>query len=162
MFVAKYLLFAVLALPVLELLVFILVASQIGFVWALALMLATSLIGATVLRYAGGSHIARARVVLGPQRISALQTDASGLLILLAGFLLLVPGFISDLIGFVLLIGPLRRWLGASVMRVAARHATQRPGMVDLAPEDWRQVPDAKLTDERKTHELPRPPQRGR
>ena len=78
MIVAKWLLLALLALPVAELLVFILVASQIGFVWALALMVATSLIGATVLRYAGGSHIARMRVVLGPDRVTALQADSAG------------------------------------------------------------------------------------
>jgi UPF0716 protein FxsA len=149
MFVAKYLLFALLALPVAELVIFILVASQIGFGWALALVAATSLIGVIVLRTAGGSHIARARVVLGPQRISALQADAAGLLILLAGFLLLLPGFISDLIGLVLLIAPLRRWLGSSIGRAANRHASQSSGVVDLAPEDWRQMPDGKLTDER-------------
>jgi UPF0716 protein FxsA len=123
MFAVKYLLFALLALSAAELAVFILVGHQIGFVWALALVVASSLAGAMVLRHAGGSHIARARVVLGPQRMTALQAGAGGLLILLAGFLLLVPGFITDAAGLMLLVGPLRRWLTASVRRAAQRNA---------------------------------------
>ncbi|MGI8524702.1 MAG: FxsA family protein [Pseudolabrys sp.] len=152
MFVAKYLLFAVLALPVTELIVFILVAYVLGFGWALALMMAISLIGAIVLRHAGtvagGSHIERAKTMLGPHRVTALQSDGPGLLTLLAGFLLLVPGFITDLIGLLLLIAPLRRWVGEALLRAAQRHADHQPGVVDLAPEDWKQVPDGKLTDQ--------------
>ncbi len=150
MFVAKYLLLAVLALPMAELVVFILVAYSIGFGWALALVALTSLIGMMVLRLGGGSHIERAKIVLGPQRVSALQADAPGLMTLLAGFLLLIPGFITDLIGLLLLIAPLRRFIGAMLLRTAERHASHRPDVVDLAPDDWRTVPDRKLTDDRK------------
>jgi UPF0716 protein FxsA len=153
MFVAKYLLFAVLALPALELVIFILVALSIGFWWALALVALTSLTGMLVLRLGGGSHIERAKVVLGPQRVHALQSDASGVVTLLAGFLLLIPGFITDLIGLLLLIGPLRRFIGAMLLRTAERHANHRPGVVDLTPDDWRQVPDGKLTDDRETRD---------
>jgi UPF0716 protein FxsA len=154
MFVAKFLLFALLAWPAAELLVFILVGYQIGFAWALILVLATSLIGGMVLRSAGGAYIARARVVMGPQRLTALQADSTGFLVLLAGFLLLLPGFISDLLGLVLLIAPLRRWLGAKLGGIAERHATQSSDVVDLAPEEWRHEPEAQLSDERR----PRPP----
>jgi UPF0716 protein FxsA len=149
MIVAKWLLLAVLALPAAEIAVFILVALQIGFGWALAVQLAASLLGALVLRHAGGSHIARMRVVLGPQRITALQADSAGTLSVVAGILLLIPGFITDILGLLLLIGPLRRALGAGLRRAADRPATPADTVVDLAPEDWRQMPDAKLTDDR-------------
>src|SRR5664279_256545 len=51
--VAKYLLLALLALPIMELAAFIAVAEAIGFLWALMLMVATSMAGAMVLRHAG-------------------------------------------------------------------------------------------------------------
>lgn len=54
--VAKWLLLAIVALPVAELAVFIAVAASIGFGWALLLVLATSLTGGLLLRHAGGSH----------------------------------------------------------------------------------------------------------
>ena len=68
--VAKWLLLALLALPIMELAVFIAVAGAIGFLWALALVAATSLAGAMVLRHAGGNHIARVRVAMGAKAAS--------------------------------------------------------------------------------------------
>ena len=145
--VAKWLLLALLALPFLELAVFIAVAQTIGFAWALTLVLATSLAGALVLRHAGGNHIARVRVALGEGSFTALQADSSGGLILLAGILLLIPGFITDLLGLVLLIGPLRRVLGAMLGR--GQPPPRGDGVVDLEPEQWRRVPDAAQSDRR-------------
>ena len=101
--VAKWLLLALLALPLMELAVFIAVAASIGFVWTLSLVLAGSLAGALILRHAGGSHIARIRVALGDGGMTAVQADSSGFLILLAGILLLIPGFITDIAGLLLL-----------------------------------------------------------
>jgi UPF0716 protein FxsA len=125
--VAKWLLLALLALPFLELAVFIAMARTIGFAWTLMLMLATSLAGALILRHAGGNHIARVRVALGEGSFTALQADSSGGLILLAGILLLIPGFITDLGGLVLLIGPLRRALGAALSRGRSGAGTVAP-----------------------------------
>ena len=73
--VAKWLLIALLALPLAELAVFIAVASHIGFAWALLLILAGSLAGGLVLRHAGGSHIARVRGALDQGSFTALQAD---------------------------------------------------------------------------------------
>ena len=75
--VAKYLLLALLALPFLELVAFIAVAEIIGFLWALTLLIATSMAGGLVLRHAGGNHIARVRVAMGQGGFTALQADSS-------------------------------------------------------------------------------------
>jgi UPF0716 protein FxsA len=151
--VAIWLLSAVLALPFAEIVLFVLVAVWIGFVWALLAVLATSLAGALMLRLGGGGHIERMKVVLGPQRVTALQSDSAGTMYLLAAILLLIPGFLTDVIGVLLLIRPLRRLLGALLMRAfAPRAAQRRDGVVDLDRDEWRQVPDAQLRDERERH----------
>ena len=140
--VAKWLLLTLLMLPFLELAAFVAVAAAIGLGWALALVLASSLAGALILRHAGGSHIARVRVALNSGSLTALQADQHGGLILFAGFLLLIPGFITDAIGVcMLLMGLLRTTHGAPP---AASH-----GVVDLAPEQWHQVPDQALPPRR-------------
>lgn len=148
---AKWLLLALLALPIMELAAFIAVAGSIGFLWALLLVAATSLAGAMVLRHAGGNHIARVRVAmgqgLGEGGFSALQADSAGGLTLLAGILLLIPGFITDILGLLLLLAPLRRVLGVLLGRKPA--PTPADGVVDLEPEQWHQVPDAALSDRR-------------
>jgi UPF0716 protein FxsA len=145
--VAKWLLLALLALPIMELVVFITIAGLIGFLWALALVVATSMAGAMVLRHAGSNHIARVRVAMGDGGFTALQADSAGTFTLLAGILLLIPGFITDVLGLLLLMTPLRRALGAllGLKTVPAR----ADGVVDLEPEQWHQVPDAALTDRR-------------
>ena len=112
--VAKWLLLAIVALPIAELAVFIAVAASIGFGWALLLVLATSMTGGLLLRHAGGSHIARMRVALneGMNRglsqgsFTALQADSAGSAILFAGFLLLIPGFITDVLALLLPLPP--------------------------------------------------------
>ena len=62
---------------------------------------------------------------------------------LFAGILLLIPGFITDIVALVLLVGSLRR----AVVGTAPRQAD---GVVDLAPEQWHQMPDPSLPDYRK------------
>lgn len=154
---AKWLLLALLAVPVAELAVFVLVAAAIGFGPALALALGTSLVGALVLRYAGGAHIARFRAAKGAGRLAGVQADAKGFLTLLAGILLLFPGFITDLLGLVLLIPPLRRWLGAALRGVLDRRApaARADAVVDLKPGEWRQVPEDRLADQRDSNRNP-------
>ena len=119
---------AVLALPFMELAVFIAVAGSIGFLWALLLVVATSMAGAMVLRHAGGNHIARVRVAMGDGGFTALQADGAGTATLLAGILLLIPGFITDVLGLLLLLAPLRRALGALFGRKGCARARRRRG----------------------------------
>jgi UPF0716 protein FxsA len=143
--VAKWLVLALLVLPLAELTAFIAVASALGFLQALALLLATSFAGGLVLRHAGGSHIARIRTAWGQGSVTSLQADSSGALVLLAGILLLLPGFITDAVGLLLLLAPLRRALSTAFGFGAAPARTD--GVVDLPPDDWHRVPDPALPD---------------
>jgi UPF0716 protein FxsA len=145
---AKWVLWAVLAMPLLELAAFIAVAATIGFGWALSLIFAGSVAGLLILRHAGGAHIARIRVALGQGTFTALQADSKGGVTLLAGILLVIPGFISDVVALLLLIGPLRRGIGALFASTASKG--QADGVVDLAPEQWRRIPNPSLPKQRK------------
>jgi UPF0716 protein FxsA len=145
--VAKCLLLAVLALPVMELAAFIAVAAAIGVVPALALIAVGSATGALILRHAGGNHIRRMRTALGANRLSALEADGIGSLTLIAGILLLIPGFITDALGLVLLLVPLRRGLDAAFGRGGTQG--RGDGVVDLPPEQWHRVADPELPDGR-------------
>jgi UPF0716 protein FxsA len=139
--VAKVILVAVLTLPVLELIAFGAVAAAIGFGWALTLLVAGSIAGMLVLRYAGGNHVARMRVAMAEGSISSLTADTTGGLVLLAGFLLLIPGFITDVAGLSLLL--------AALVRGRRGPPPRADGVVDLEPEQWRRVPDPALRDGR-------------
>jgi UPF0716 protein FxsA len=149
--VAKWLLLTILALPVAELVVFIMVAASIGFGLALLAVLGTSLTGGLLLRHAGGNHIARVRVAmnegLNQGSFTALQADSTGAATLIAGILLLIPGFITDVLAVLLLISPLRRALAGSF--TGGPPPRRADGVVDLEPEQWQRVPDPALQDRR-------------
>ena len=145
---ARWLLTAILMLPLMELAMFVAVAAAIGFGPAFGLILLGSIGGMLLLRHAGGSHISRVRVAMADGNFSTLQTDGAGAFVLLAGILLLIPGFITDAIGLILLVAPLRRALFAAA-GVRAAAAPRADGVVDLEPEQWRRVPDRELPDRR-------------
>jgi UPF0716 protein FxsA len=147
MIVAKWLLLGVLALPLAEVVAFIAVAAAYGFFQALGLLILGSAAGVMVLRHAGGNHVARVRVAvnqgLNQGSFTALRTDSSGGLILLAGILLVIPGFITDALGLLVLLVPLWRAVNNTLGRRAP--PAQTDGVVDLEPEQWRRVDDPVL-----------------
>jgi UPF0716 protein FxsA len=143
----KWIIVAILLFPVAEIVAFILVAAIIGIGWTFALMLATTLAGFLVLRQAGRGGIARFRVAVADTDITGIQANTGGFLTVLAGLLLFLPGFLTDLIGVVLLIGPVRRWCGATFRSwVTSKQGGDR-SVIDLKPGEWEQVPDPKLRD---------------
>jgi UPF0716 protein FxsA len=145
--VAKWLLLAIVTLPVAELVVFIAVAASIGFGSALLLVLATSFAGGLLLRQAGGNHIARVRTAMAEGSFTSVQADGAGAGILLAGILLLIPGFITDALALLVLVGPLRRALAG--LFGAGPPPRRADGIVDLEPEQWQRVPDKELPNRR-------------
>jgi UPF0716 protein FxsA len=143
----KWIILAILLLPLAEIAAFILVAVVAGLGWALILMLATTLAGFLVLRQAGRGRIARFRVAVTDTDIAGIQANAGGFLTVLAGLLLFLPGFITDLIGAALLIGPVRRWCGRTFRLWVRRQNPGDPSVIDLAPGEWQQMPDPKLSN---------------
>jgi len=141
----KWIIIAILLLPLAEIAVFVLVAVFAGFVWALFLTLLTTLAGFAVLRHAGRGKIARFRVAVADTDVAGIQANTSGFLTVLAGLWLFLPGFLTDLIGAVLLIGPVRRWCGKTFRVWIRRRNPGDRSTIDLAPGEWQQVPDREL-----------------
>src|SRR5262249_25527828 len=140
-------LFTVLALPFLELAVFIVVAAVVGFSWALSLVLAGSALGSLILRHAGRIHIAQVRVALGQDNFTGLRAHQSGGFVLIAGILLLIPGFITDIVALCLLIPLFRKAIHKALGYAVI--PTRNDGVVDLGSDQWRRVPDHSLQDRR-------------
>ena len=133
----------------------ILVAWAIGWLWALALFLSTSLLGVFVLKRSGLDHLGRFRDALAREGVAAIHLETPGLAAIIGGILLVFPGFITDFVGLALFVPPLRRWAAATIGHVLRKRrqrarSRQDPSLIDLTPEDWHQVPDATLEDERR------------
>jgi UPF0716 protein FxsA len=143
----KWAIFGLLVLPFAEIGVFVAVALKIGFLAAVALTILTSLLGLSVIRNAGQNSVARVRTAFGDRVISRTELDGPGFLTVVAGLLLLLPGFLTDILGALLLIPMTRRAIHAALRRAWSRaeRGPGEPDVIDLAPDQWRQVPDERI-----------------
>jgi UPF0716 protein FxsA len=143
----KWAIFGLLALPLAEVIVFVAVAVKLGFLAAVALTILTSLAGMAVIRGAGSGEVARVRTALGDRVVTRVELDGHGFLTVVAGFLLVIPGFITDVIGALLLFRPTRSLIHAALRRAVGRAEARAsgPAVVDLAPDQWRHVPDERI-----------------
>jgi UPF0716 protein FxsA len=123
-----------------EIAAFVAVAEQIGFLWALVILIFVSALGPFIVRRVGFSVLAhtRERLVRGEVPTRELL---DGLVVLIGGVLICVPGFIGDALGLLLMIGPVRHLvIRVSGHRLARRVETMRSGRWLVIDADSRSV----------------------
>lgn len=118
---AFLILIAFIAVPIIEIAVFIEVGGQIGLWSTIGVVIMTAVIGTALLRQQGLSVLFRIQENIEAKRVP-IQELFDGLCLVIAGALLLTPGFVTDAIGFSLFVPPFRRYLAAIVAaRVISR-----------------------------------------
>lgn len=123
------------ALPLLEIAMFIAVGSKIGVGMTLLLILLSAMLGVAILR---GQQSRALAMMQGALRVSPGSFLAQGAFRAVAGVLLIVPGFVTDIVALLLLVPPLQGWivrlLGVQATTVTAtmhRSATWSAGGMD-------------------------------
>ena len=110
-----------------EVLVFVGVAHLIGFGWALLAGIATSLIGASLLKRAGAAAMMRLRGALQGRHGGEDSDVLDGSLVALGAAALILPGFLSDAFGLAMAVPAVRdralHWIrgGGLGVRVGTR-----------------------------------------
>lgn len=159
--------FLLLAIPVMEIAVFIVVGREIGVLATLAFVFVTAVIGSFLLRVQGLSVVSRIRDEMDAGRVPGREL-VDGVMIVAAAILLLTPGFVTDTIGFLLFVPAVRgavwRFLASRIdIQVAAggvpggdrRRGSGR--VVDLDPDEFHEAgSEGRRSAERKV-----PPARG-
>jgi UPF0716 protein FxsA len=108
--VARLIALSFLALPLVEIALFILVGRAIGLFPTLALVILAAMAGGLLLRQQGLGVISRLRNNVNAGTIPG-RTMFDAMLIGLAAIFLVLPGFLSDIIALVLLVPGVRGWL---------------------------------------------------
>jgi UPF0716 protein FxsA len=107
-----------LAVPLIEIALFIQVGGWIGLGWTLAIVIATAILGTWLVRAQGILALSQLRSSFSELR-DPTEPLAHGAMILFAGALLLTPGFFTDACGFALLVPGVRtafyKWVRARV-----------------------------------------------
>lgn len=137
---------ALIAIPAIEIGLFIEVGGMIG-VWpTLAIIFLTAVLGAVLMRVQGFAALNRLQAAMA-QNQDPREALANGAMILFAGALMLTPGFFTDALGFLLLLPPVRRALIRYVGPALAARATMRASAYSQA---YRPAPDEAIETEYK------------
>jgi len=98
---------ALVAVPIAEIAVLLVVGSAIGALPTIGLIVLTAIIGAALLRRQGTAAFGRLQADLQANRVPAAAIGHA-LTVAVAGVLLLTPGFITDAVGFLLFVPAVR------------------------------------------------------
>lgn len=105
------------AVPIVEIALFIQVGGLIGLWPTLAIVILTAFVGTSLMRSQGASALAEVQRSFNELRDPS-RPLAHGVMILVAGMLLLTPGFFTDTVGLLLLVPKFREF----IMQYLSRH----------------------------------------
>jgi len=127
-----WLLLAFVAVPLIEIALFIKLGGFIGLWPTLAIVILTAFMGSWLVRNQGALAISQLRGSFA-ELSDPTEPLAHGAMILIAGVLLLTPGFFTDAVGFLLLFPPFR---AAAYRYIRARIKVQSFSMGEQTRQD--------------------------
>lgn len=129
----------ILAVPLIEIGLFVEIGGLIG-VWAtLAWVLASAALGLFVLRRVGMAGAVTLRSDMREIR-DPLSPLAHRVMLVMAGVLLLLPGFFTDALGLLLLLKPVRTGLIRLIVRRLGVVPARSPAEAEVIEGDWQEV----------------------
>lgn len=146
-----WLFIAFLAVPLIEIGLFIQIGGAIGLWSTLLIVVVTAVIGTMLVRAQGAQALGQVKSSFNEMRDPS-EALAHGAMILFSGALLLTPGFFTDAVGFALLIPAVRlavfKWARSRVnVATFASHPQQQP-QSDVIEGEFSEV-DPNSTDQR-------------
>lgn len=142
-----WLLIAFIAVPLIEIALFIQVGGWIGLWPTLLIVLVTAIIGSTLVRSQGARELQNLRGSFQDLR-DPTEPLANGAMILFAGALLLTPGFFTDFVGFALLLPPVRAAVYKQLRaRVNVQSFTMGPGPNSTNHTHQQRGPEDRVID---------------
>lgn len=146
---ARFFALGLIALPIIEIAIFIKVGQTIGVFPTLALVIGAALLGGLLLRQQGLAVLGQLRDNVNTGRMPG-RSIADAMMIGVAALFLVLPGFLSDVVALALLLPPVRGWIYAALasrVRVVDTSTTYRrrdpetgrlEGTIDLDEDNYR------------------------
>ena len=141
---SPYLPLLFIAWPIAEIATFVWVGGYLGVINTVGLVLLAAFGGLALFRYVGFGLLRRVQAEVSGGRMPA-GTLLEGLIVLVAGVLLILPGFLSDVLAFLLLFAPVRRFIitviaaRLTVSTVSSGYGRRKEeGVVDLGEDEWQ------------------------
>ena len=99
-------------IPIIEIIIFITVGSNIGIINTIAIILITALAGIFLVKKQGIYLLFNAQKNLS-QGIMPTEEIKGGIFLLISGLLLITPGFFTDCIGFTIFLKPVQNYINS-------------------------------------------------
>ena len=147
----------VVIIPIVEIVVFALVADRIGVLTTVGALVLISAAGAVLVIREGVGAWRRLRETIR-RRETPTDELADAALIAVGGLLLLTPGFFTDALAFLVVMPPTRRSLRTALKRFATGFAATRLGWQGKTAVGAKKVYDVHVTRTRRGSDPPEPP----
>ena len=128
-------LFLVIAIPVIEIYLFIKIGAQIGAITTILLIFITAIVGVYYARYEGLNTLKAGFSQLSKQETPAYEM-ISGAAIAFAALLLIFPGFATDVLGFLLIFPATRKIILNKFLKKFSYKKNNKNNFIDGEFED--------------------------
>tara|TARA_B100001250_G_scaffold396897_1_gene403389 strand:+ start:49 stop:474 length:426 start_codon:yes stop_codon:yes gene_type:complete len=138
------LLILIIAIPVIEIYLFIKIGSQIGALTTISLIFFTAFVGVLYARYEGFNTLKSAMSQMIKNELPIYEI-VSGAALAFAAFLLILPGFATDTLGLLIIFPPTRKFLLKNVSKNYSKKVKEKQNFIDGEAEDIEENNDRKL-----------------
>ena len=138
------LLILIIAIPIIEIYLFIKIGSQIGALTTISLIFFTAFVGILYARYEGFNTLRSGMSQIIKNELPIYEI-VSGAALAFAAFLLILPGFATDTVGLLIIFPPTRKILLKNVSKNYSKKVKEKQNFIDGESEDIKEDNDRKL-----------------
>ncbi len=138
------LLILIIAIPIIEIYLFIKIGSQIGAFTTITLIFLTAFVGIVYARYEGFNTLRSGMSQIIKNELPIYEI-VSGAALAFAAFLLILPGFATDTVGLLIIFPPTRKIFLKSVSKNYSKKVKEKQNFIDGESEDIKEDNDRKL-----------------
>ena len=138
------LLILIIAIPVIEIYLFIKIGSQIGALTTISLIFFTAFVGVLYARYEGFNTLKSGMSQIIKNELPIYEI-VSGAALAFAAFLLILPGFATDTFGLLIIFPPTRKFLLKNVSKNYSKKLKEKQNFIDGEAEDIKEDNDRKI-----------------
>ena len=138
------LLILIIAIPVIEIYLFIKIGSQIGALATISLIFFTAFVGVLYARYEGFNTLKSAMSQMIKNELPIYEI-VSGAALAFAALLLIIPGFATDALGLLIIFPPTRKFFLKNVSKNYSKKVKEKQNFIDGESETIEEDDGRKL-----------------
>tara|TARA_Y100000748_G_scaffold270371_1_gene243011 strand:+ start:127 stop:552 length:426 start_codon:yes stop_codon:yes gene_type:complete len=138
------LLILIIAVPIIEIYLFIKIGSQIGALTTISLIFLTAFVGVLYARYEGFNTLRSGMSQMIKNELPVYEI-VSGAALAFAALLLIIPGFATDALGLLIIFPPTRKFILKNVSKNYSKKVKEKQNFIDGESENIEEDDGRKL-----------------